>query len=254
MKKIILAPVKILFKILLAVKWPLDRLIYYLAIIKIFLNGSECKKFSDCILLAKLKANQPPASDRFIEYPWLLENIDITEGKLLDIGSTIGDQLYETLPKAIEINCLNLNVKKFKHQEIKFKLGDIRKTDYPDNYFNLIACVSTLEHIGVPGRYSSDNDPAGDARAMQEIKRILKPGGVLLATVPYGAKNVLPINRLYNKTRIADLFSGLNIIGQELRKFDNHWHVWLSVDEAEAAKTDMTKDGWYALCLIKAKK
>ena len=176
------------------------------------------------------------------------------KGRLLDIGSTIGDQLYDTLPKTVEINCLNLNSKKFKNKQIKFKQGDIRKADYPDNYFDLIACVSTLEHIGVAGRYGSDDQPEGDLRAMGEIKRILKPGGILLATVPYGDKDILPINKLYNKTRIDDLFSGLEIISQEFKKFDKNWHVWLKVGETEAAKTDMASDGWYALCLIKAKK
>ena len=254
MKNILSLPVKIALKSLKLIKIALDGLIYYIGILKMYLSGRECEKLSDCWLLAKLKASQPPASDRFIEYPWLLENINITSGRLLDVGSTIGDQLYETLPKSIEINCLNLSAKKFKNKQIKFKQGDIRKTDYPDNYFNLITCVSTLEHIGVNGRYGSYYDPAGDIKAMSEIKRILKPGGILLATVPYGAKDVLPINKLYNKNRIANLFSGLEIISQEFKKFNKNWHVWLKVGETEAAKTDMASDGWYALCLIKAKK
>ena len=67
----------------------------------------------------------------------------------------------------------------------------IRKTDYPDNYFDAISCISTLEHIGVAGRYGSDDDPEGDAKTMHEIKRILKPGGILLTSLPYGAKDVV---------------------------------------------------------------
>ena len=254
MKKKFYYSVKLLLKIFNLLATALAKIVYYLNIINVYLGGRECAKLRDCLLLAKLKAGQPPASDRFIEYPWLLENIDITSGRLLDIGSTIGDQLYDTLPKTVEINCLNLNSKKFKNKQIKFKQGDIRKADYPDNYFDLIACVSTLEHIGVAGRYGSDDQPEGDLRAMGEIKRILKPGGILLATVPYGDKDILPINKLYNKTRIDDLFSGLEIISQEFKKFNKNWHVWLKVGETEAAKTDMASDGWYALCLIKAKK
>jgi len=254
MKTILYYFINLLLKIFRLFRAALNKIIYYLNAVKMYLGGRECAKLRDCLLLAKLKAGQPPASDRFIEYPWLLENIDITSGRLLDIGSTIGDQLYDTLPKTVEINCLNLNSKKFKNKQIKFKQGDIRKADYPDNYFDLIACVSTLEHIGVAGRYGSDDQPEGDLRAMGEIKRILKPGGILLATVPYGDKDILPINKLYNKTRIDDLFSGLEIISQEFKKFDKNWHVWLKVGETEAAKTDMASDGWYALCLIKAKK
>ena len=254
MKNILSLPVKIALKSLKLIKIALDGLIYYIGILKMYLSGRECEKLSDCWLLAKLKASQPPASDRFIEYPWLLENINITSGRLLDVGSTIGDRLYETLPKSVEINCLNLSAKKFRHEQIKFKRGDIRQTDYPDNSFDVVTCISTLEHIGVGGRYLSDHDPEGDAKAMREIKRILKPGGQLLATVPYGAKDVLPINKLYNKPRIADLFSGFNIVSQKFKKFNKIWRVWLETSEAEAATADMINDGWYALCLIKAKK
>lgn len=254
MKKIALLIIKIILKFLRLIKWLVDSLIYYFDILKNYLNGQECTKLKDCLMLAKFKAGQPPASDRYIEYPWLLENINLKSGRLLDIGSTIGDLLSGSLPQDVEIHCLNLNDKKFNSREIKFKKGDIRQSGYPDNYFDLISCISTLEHIGVAGRYGCDEDPAGDFKAMAEIKRILKPGGELLLSVPYGASDVLPINKLYNKTRIENLFSGWEIISQELRKFSKTWRVWLKVDEAEAAKVDMKKDGWYALCLIKAHK
>jgi len=253
MKKIILFFIKLTIKILQIIQFAINKIVYYFVVFKIYLTGEECEKFKDCLLLAKLRSRQPP-SDRYIEYPWLLENLNLTQGKLLDIGSTIGDLLYETLPREVEINCLNLNSKEFKNKQIKFKQGDIRKTDYPDNYFDLISCVSTLEHIGVRGRYHSDNDSAGDIKAMREMKRILRPGGNLLITTPYGAKDILPINKLYNKTRIADLFSGLEIVSQEFIKFNKNWHVWLKTTETDAAQTDMLKDGWYALCLIKARK
>ena len=254
MKTILYYFINLLLKIFRLFRAALNKIVYYLNAVKMYLGGEECAKLRDCLLLAKLKAGQPPASDRFIEYPWLLENINITSGRLLDVGSTIGDRLYETLPKSVEINCLNLSAKKFRHEQIKFKRGDIRQTDYPDNSFDVVTCISTLEHIGVGGRYLSDHDPEGDAKAMREIKRILKPGGQLLATVPYGAKDVLPINKLYNKPRIADLFSGFNIVSQKFKKFNKIWRVWLETSEAEAATADMINDGWYALCLIKAKK
>ncbi len=246
--------IKLFLKIIQIIKSIFDKAAFYLNILKDYLNGNECVKLKDCILLQNLKKNQPPASDRFIEYPWMLENIDIKEGKLLDIGSTICDQLYNTLPKAIEIHCLNLNNKKYINKEINFKKGDIRETDYPNDYFDCISCISTLEHIGVAGRYGSDNDPDGDQKAMAEIQRILKPGGTILLTVPYGIRDILPINKLYNKDRLNKLLSGFSEINKKYKKFNRDWRVWLDVDEAEAAKTDMIKDEWYALALIKAKK
>ena len=254
MKIILLIPVKLILKLIQINKSLLDRVVFYLNIIKDYLGDYECDKLKDCALLQKIKKNQPPASDRFIEYPWMLANINIKDGRLLDIGSTICDNLFNTLPKTIEINGLNLNEIKFKNKEIKFKKGDIRKTDFPDNYFDCITCISTLEHIGVSGRYNSDEDPEGDKKAITEIKRILKPGGTLLLTVPYGIKDVLPINKLYNQERLNNLLNGFSEINKEYKKFNQDWHVWLTTSEENASRTDMIKDKWYAIALIKAKK
>jgi len=219
-----------------------------------YFEQSECKKFDDCRLLAKVLYNQPPNSDRYLEYPWMLQNIKITSGRILDVGSTASNMLYKFLPKEVEINSIDLNDKHIESDSVKFSVGDIRKTNYEDNYFDVISCISTLEHIGVSGRYGSDEDSTGDLKAVREMGRILKPGGVMLITVPYGVKDVLPINKLYNKERINELFKDFSMVEIEYKKYFNQFHLWLTTDEAEAAKTDMIKDLWYAIAFIKVKK
>ena len=253
--KLILSKIfAILIKILNLINFLLKKIILYLSTVKVYFDKSECKKLKDCLLLAKLKAQQPPGADRAIEYPWMIENIKLKSGKLLDVGSTAGRLLADFLPDSVEIYCLNLNPKKIENNRIKVITGDIRKTDFLPDYFDYITCISTLEHIGVSGRYGSDDDRRGDIKAMEEIKRILKPGGELLITVPYGIKDVLPINKLYNKERLNILLNNFYIIEQTFIKYNQRWGIWLKATEAEAAKTDMIKDGWYALALIKVLK
>ena len=230
------------------------KIIKTLNIFIFYLSKSECEKFKDCVLLAKLIERQPDNSDRYLEYPWMLENIDITQGRLLDVGSTASNMLYDLLPKTVEINSIDLNAKPIGNDRIKFSVGDIRKTEYPDNFFDMVTCISTLEHIGVSGRYGSDDDPAGDIKAMKEIKRILKSGGAALISVPYGIKDVLPINKLYNKGRINELLRDFSSVEIEYKKYSKKFNLWLTVDEAEAAKTDMIKDRWYAIAFIKVVK
>ncbi|MBM2817602.1 MAG: O-antigen chain-terminating methyltransferase [Parcubacteria group bacterium] len=244
--------VSVIKKALIFIRRVLDKSIFRLNILDTYYKQDECERYKDCVLLHKIIRSQPPASDRYIEYPWMLENIKITSGKILDIGSTICDRLFATLPKTIEVHGINLNKKLIKNNEIKFKTGDIRKTDYQSEYFDCVVCISTLEHIGVSGRYSSDEDPKGDIRAMEEINRIMKKGGTLLVTLPYGIKDVLPINKLYNEERVKNLFRGFEIISQDFYKFSPLWKVWIKTTEKEAGKTDMIKDQWYALSLIKA--
>ncbi|MBU1663623.1 class I SAM-dependent methyltransferase, partial [Patescibacteria group bacterium] len=219
-----------------------------------YLEQNECEKFNDCKLLAKVLYNQPPNSDRYLEYPWMLENIKIISGKILDVGSTASDMLYNFLPKEVEINSIDLNNKEIKNNAIKFSIGDIRQTIYPENNFDVITCISTLEHIGVAGRYNSDDDQNGDIKAMLEMKRILKPNGFLLITIPYGLRDVLPINKLYNKERLEILLKDFSSVTIEYKKYFKKFNLWLNTNEIEAAKTDMIKDQWYSIAFIKAKK
>jgi SAM-dependent methyltransferase len=57
--------------------------------------------------------------------------------------------------------------------------------DYaPGERFDLIATISTLEHVGFDTGEASD--PAKPARAVEHLKALLRPGGVLWVTVPLG--------------------------------------------------------------------
>lgn len=56
----------------------------------------------------------------------------------------------------------------------ELKVGSIFKTDYKSNFFDIITCVSVLEHF--KGREIN--------RAVSEMYRILKPGGYLVIGSP----------------------------------------------------------------------
>jgi SAM-dependent methyltransferase len=67
--------------------------------------------------------------------------------------------------------------------------ADITATGLPAAAFDLIWCVSTLEHVGMDNSVYTENfvrRPGMDAAALAEMIRLLAPGGVLLVTVPFG--------------------------------------------------------------------
>jgi len=55
----------------------------------------------------------------------------------------------------------------------KFQRGSIYEMPYESGSMDLCLCLEVLEHI------------EDDARAVREIARVLKPGGLLVAAVPY---------------------------------------------------------------------
>lgn len=62
--------------------------------------------------------------------------------------------------------------------ELDLRVEDARALGFPDGSFDAVACVSVIEHVAGDG----------DARAMREMWRVLRPGGVLHLTTNVSAR------------------------------------------------------------------
>lgn len=67
------------------------------------------------------------------------------------------------------------------HERVSFAEMDARAIPYADASFDLVLSMSVIEHI---------EGEAGDALALGEMWRVLKPGGLLVVSVPYGSRFV----------------------------------------------------------------
>jgi len=63
--------------------------------------------------------------------------------------------------------------------QVRFSLEDARELHFPAAQFDIVYSMSVLEHI---------EGESGDARAISELLRVLKPGGLLILSVPFGNK------------------------------------------------------------------
>lgn len=98
--------------------------------------------------------------------------IDIGGGLRLDIGK--GDRINKKndwmIPLVQKIDYKILDVAPVYNADI---VGDIHDLPLPDNSVDGIVCFAVLEHVHNP------------IRAMEEMRRVLKPGGKLFIYVPF---------------------------------------------------------------------
>jgi len=90
--------------------------------------------------------------------------------------------------------------------------ADILALPFVDESVASLSCMHVVEHIGL-GRYGELLDPAGDLKAIEELKRVLAPGGNLLFVVPVGRPRIMfNAHRIYSYAQILSYFKGLELI------------------------------------------
>ncbi len=155
--------------------------------------------------------------ERIVEIPWVFANLS-PQGPVLDAGSALNHPLVlERLMPRLE----SLTITTFTEEDVHSELGpvyvtaDLRELPFEAGSFETIVCVSTLDHVGMDNSEygaaeSRSDDPDREvARAMSELHRVLRPGGRLLLTVPYGRPEDHGWCRQFDEAgvrRIADPF------------------------------------------------
>jgi SAM-dependent methyltransferase len=144
-------------------------------------------------------------------YSMLTKYLDHVEGKKIGIiGSTI--PWYESIILAFGGHPVTIEYNKIICEDPRLQVMTVEEFKQNPMKFDAIVSISSIEHDGL-GRYGDPINPWGDIEAMQEIKKLLKPGGLFFLAVPVG-KDLLVWNahRVYGVIRLPLLLAGWEIV------------------------------------------
>ncbi len=183
------------------------------------------------ILLGMVVRKRLPnlAGDRDVEWSWVSAEIPSGPGEALDCGA--GDSFLGLVAahRGFKVIASDLTRPQwyFAHPGIQFIQGDIRHVSLPVDGFDLVINCSMVEHVGLAGRYGVlENDIDGDLEVMTRLKELMKPGSVMLLTIPLGQDSVFPpLCRVYGIRRLPRLLEGYEVVKESfwVKSDQNQW-------------------------------
>jgi SAM-dependent methyltransferase len=153
-------------------------------------------------------AQRTLAGDREIEWTWTLAHVRRGGARVLDFGSGNGMMALGAAFAGDDVVAVDLEPEQypFHPYRIEYVRGDFNQFDLEPHSFDQILNCSSIEHVGVAGRYGSPDEPDGDLRAMEKMSQILKPDGDMVLTIPVGLDAIHPpLHRIYGEQRLARL-------------------------------------------------
>ena len=130
----------------------------------------------------------PDTDERLVEVPWVLARL--RQGRVLEVGYAFAEPAYlAALVEAAPGELVGVDLAAAEVPGMETVVGDARKLPFPDTSFDQVLLVSTVEHIGADNEVygvGGETDDSGRAATLRELRRVLRPSGSLLVTVPLG--------------------------------------------------------------------
>jgi hypothetical protein len=202
----------------------------------------------------RLKTEGGPglAGDRWVEWSFCMARMADGEGTTLDFGADIGFLSLAAAQRGHDVTALDREdvTPDFRHPRVEYLRADVLDRPLGDRTFDQIVNCSSVEHVGLAGRYGSSDATDGDLEAMGVLRDALAPEGRMILTIPVGRDLVCPpYHRIYGEERLPRLLDGYAEAEAQYWRRDPGEHAWVETDRATALDTEGS-EAFYALGLF----
>jgi hypothetical protein len=187
--------------------------------------------------------------DRAIEWSWVISRIPRNPVRILDFGSVQSVMTMTCVRLGHSVTSIDLRPLEYEQPGVDFRQGDLLSMTFDSERYDVIINSSTIEHVGLAGRYGSEAMEEGDLSAMAALRRYMKNDGRMLLTIPVGLDDIYPpYHRIYGAERLPRLLEGFSVCEDEFwRKYNGA--TWQRCSSAEALR-EQGSASLYALGLF----
>jgi hypothetical protein len=190
--------------------------------------------------------------DRSIEWSFCLARLADGPGTTLDFGADVGFLSLAAAQRQHDVVALDRMppALEYRHPRVTAVQADILDRPLEGKRFDQIINCSSVEHVGLAGRYGSSEDPDGDIKAMGIMRDLLDVDGRMIMAIPVGRDLVCaPLHRIYGQERLPRLLEGYSIEEAQYWRRDPVASGWSELDRDDALETEGS-EWYYALGLL----
>lgn len=191
------------------------------------------------------------AGDRDVEWAWTMAHLRDQPGRVLDLGAGHGMLSLTAAFHGHDVVAVDLEARAFLFDStrIDYRRGDFNEMSFEVSSFDQVINCSTIEHVGLAGRYGSSNDADADLVAMGRLAKLLRQDGTMVLTLPVGRDAVFaPYHRVYGCERLPRLLEPFTV------EHEQYWakplHDRWAIVERDQALEEQGSATFYALGLF----
>ncbi len=161
---------------------------------------------------------------------WIYESSPLRH---VDVGSRL-DGFIGNLSVFREVEVIDIRPQPTDVPNVRFHQLDLM-AELPEPWISCtdsLSCLHTIEHFGL-GRYGDPIDPDGHLKGLNQLKRMIKQGGMLYLSTPIGPQRVeFNAHRVTAPSTLAGWFDDAWVI-ERCAVIDDGNHITESSDVAE---------------------
>lgn len=164
----------------------------------------------DIVAYDKGRVSLSAITERSVEIPYVLSAVTSRKkagATVLDVGCSESLVPLEFASLGYSVTGIDLREYPLHHPNLTTLATPLEDWE-TDETFDVVVCLSSIEHFGLGTYGEKAVDERLDHRAMQILLDRIEPDGLLVLTIPFGETEVTPVQRMYDRHDLDALLQG----------------------------------------------
>lgn len=161
--------------------------------------------------------------------------------RILDVGASESTVAVGLASLGYLVTALDPRRYPLAHANLKNHVGTVEDFS-SDELFDAAIMLSSVEHFGL-GAYGLPKDATADRRAVERTRELVRPGGLLILTTPFGLGVADEFQRTYSKAQLDALLEGWDVQQRSYltRVSRTEWRHVADLEESDGAHVALVR-------------